>query len=437
MKKNITIAFSACACFCAGLLIAALTKPSTRSSPDAADAASTHQKSVRLSIGSRLDRKHARPGIQLKADASHPIMMLEEILHHADPIARTDAWLTFIGTLAPSQFEALLVRMGQGYFHENSGEYQMLLSAWAKADPAAALEWAARGSGYDLSQVQNVLRSLATTDPDAAIQWVKDHPMGNGTQSLMAGVISGIAATDLARATELLNDMPPSRDREKALLALLTYGPQLDRVAALEWAATIEDEEVRSSALSQLMDDISRRDPKGTLEWLLKQPGKSHHASVEKVMEHLTKQDPETAQAHFRKIQDEDMKRNAFTGITNQLGKQDVKAALQFIEANPSLATDFVYQTLAFHSVTCDPEQGAKSISNIKSQQVQGMVYDSFFSLWLMADTNAATAWYQKQTLPDGIKRSMDSELERHKVFMKRSNYRGHNSYDMSTSFDF
>jgi hypothetical protein len=363
--------------------------------------------------------------------------MLEEILHHADPIARTDAWLSFIGTLAPSQFEALLVRMGQGYLQENSGEYQMLLSAWAKADPATALEWAARGSGYDLSQVQNVLRSLATTDPDAAIQWVKDHPMGNGTQSLMAGVISGIAATDLARATELLNGMPPSRDREKALLALLTYGPQLDREAALEWAGTIKDEELRSAALSQFMDGISRRDPKGTLEWLLKQPGKSHHESVGKVMEHLTKQDPETAQMHFRKIQDEDMKRNAFTGITNQLGKQDVKAALQFIEENPSLATDSVYQTLAFNSVYCDPEQGAESIAKIKSQQVQGMVYDTFFSLWLMADTNAATAWYQKQTLPDGIKRSMEFELEQHKAFMNGSNNRVPNTSGIISTFGY
>ena len=83
----------------------------------------------------------------------------------------------------------------------------MLLSAWAKHDPLAALDYASANTGSPFAR-QSILTSWAATDPIAAMRWAEDNHEGNEANPWMVGVIRGIAASDPERATQLMNSMP-------------------------------------------------------------------------------------------------------------------------------------------------------------------------------------------------------------------------------------
>ena len=172
------------------------------------------------------------------------IARMEELMRLTDPMERSKAWLDFINTIDPAEFESVVASFrGQGLTDTRMSEYSMLLTAWAKKDPLQALAYAEAHTGNRFAR-NTILTTWATTDPDAAIRWAQEHhnaEEGEGNP-WMIGVIQGIAASDPVRASQLLAERPFSEERGEAMAALLPHLLAQGTDVAQKWAESISDE---------------------------------------------------------------------------------------------------------------------------------------------------------------------------------------------------
>lgn len=164
---------------------------------------------------------------------SEKLAKMEEIVRGENPLDRSRSLLALIDQLAPGEFEEVIAKFRElGITQNRLGEYSMLLSAWAKVDPLAALEYAKVNTQGGFAS-NTILATWAASDPDAALRWAEAAHDGNGANPYLAGVIRGIAELDPARATELLAGMPFSEQRGEALAGMMQHilkqGPDASR----------------------------------------------------------------------------------------------------------------------------------------------------------------------------------------------------------------
>lgn len=354
-----------------------------------------------------------RRGSQSSAFEMDPIAQLESIINNPDPLDRAESWLRYVKGLDSTEIADVVASFrNKGLVRDNLSEYSMLLTAWANYDPVGALDYASENTGTPFAR-QTILTSWATKDPVAALEWAKTNHEGDEANPWMVGVIRGIAANNPDQATALMNAMPYSRERGEALDAVqgqyMKQGPQAARV----WALSIEDERLRAGAIGRVASDLARVDPIGTADWLLANPSEGATRAMSRVMERMAESDPEAAMTYFHGITDESVKGRAFAGLAEEMGETDPLAAARFIDANPSFATDDVYEEFIWNARRQDPVLGAQAIGSIRSADRQNRAYRQYIGHWLRRDYEAAVNWVGQNQLPQSVQRSVDGMIQK------------------------
>ncbi len=350
---------------------------------------------------------------QSSAFEKDPLARMESIINNPDPLDRAESWLRFVKGLDASEVEDVVVGFrGKGLARENMSEYSMLLTAWANYDPVGALDYASENTGTPFAR-QTILTSWATKDPAAAMEWAKANHEGEEANPWMVGVIRGIASNDPDQATALMNAMPYSRERGEALDAVQGHYMKQGPDAARAWALSIEDERLRAGAIGRVAGDLARVDPKGTADWLMANPSEGATRAMSRVMERMAESDPDAAMTYFQGITDEALKTRAFAGLAEEMGETDPMAAARFIDANPSLVTDDVYEEFIWNARRQDPALGAQAIGSIQNADRQNRAYRQYIGHWLRRDFEAASNWVGQNELPASVQRSVNGMIER------------------------
>jgi len=212
-----------------------------------------------------------------------------------DDLERMTQLVTAIGGIGPGEFsEVLQGYLDSGLASERWAEMSILMKAWAKVDPEAALAFGAKSP--DLKKFQDdVLAVWAGNAPDAAIQWVKTNFKGSRANDLMVGVITGIAKNDLSRATELLEALPFGSSRGRALFSVLPEVAKLGVDKAFEWAEGIKDEKLRKGAQANMVAQLADADPEATAKWVSTLEGGGRSMAIRALVGTWSRKDPEAA----------------------------------------------------------------------------------------------------------------------------------------------
>ena len=146
---------------------------------DAADGSGTTSR--RLS-----DRSSTREKGPKATKGAEALAKMEELMRNTDPIARTQAWLDFVNSIDPSEFESVVASFRSlGMTESRMTEYAMLLSAWGKKDPLQALAYAQANTGNRFART-TILSTWASYDPAGAIQWAEqNHEAKEGEGNLL------------------------------------------------------------------------------------------------------------------------------------------------------------------------------------------------------------------------------------------------------------
>lgn len=336
---------------------------------------------------------------------------LEAIVRGENPLDRSRALLALIDQLAPGDFEETVARFrALGITESRFGEYAMLLSAWAKADPLAALKYAKENTGSRFA-TNTILSSWASADPEAAIRWAEASHEGDGANPYMAGIIRSLASSDPMRATQLLTGMPRSVERGEALDAFLPHLLSQGGDATRSWVDGIADEALRNGAMMRVADRLAVTDPAGTASWLLANPSEATQRRMDDVYSEWARKDEQAAMSSLTALPSGENRSNALRGVVSSIATKDPQAAVSIMDRFPNDITDRVVQNFVWHSFGNDPTVAVNQIQRITDEGDRDQMYRRTMEAWLERDQAAATAWMQRNPLPASVQEQINRRI--------------------------
>lgn len=329
---------------------------------------------------------------------------LESIVRGENPLDRNRALLAFIDQLAPGDFEEAVAGFRNlGITESRLGEYSLLLTAWAQADPLSALTYAKANTRSNFA-ADTILTSWATRDPEAAIRWAEADYQGDGANPYMPGIIRGLVETDPVRATDLLAALPRSEERGQGLDYMLPHLLRQGTEATQAWIAAITDESLRNGAMLRTARNLADNDPAGTVDWLLANPGEATQRRMDDVYSVWAKKDQQAALSSLNTLPAGDIRSNALRGVVSSVAAADPTAALNLMDTYPNDVNDRMVQHFIWNSFDKDPATAANQINRIADERDRERMYRRALDAWYSEDPTAAAAWTQTNAIPDSVR---------------------------------
>ena len=354
--------------------------------------------------GARKISRTSKKELAEKSTAKDRLAKLESIVRGENPLERNRALMTLINSLAPSEFEGAVAHFRSlGITDSRTGEYALLLTAWAQADPLAAIIYAEKNTSSGFAQ-DTILTSWASTDLDAAVRWAKSNHNGDEANPYLPGIIRGIAQSDPARATALLAGMPRSEERGKGLDFVLPHLLERGAAATKEWISAITDDALRNGAMMRVTEELAATDPAGTASWLIENPGAATRRRMDNVYRSWADRDRSAALASFGKLPAGEIRSNALRGIVSTVAGGDPQAALALMDRYPSDVNDRMIQNFVWYSSGSDPAIAASQIARIGNEQQRDQMYRRMLGYWLDNDAASAQAWMASNPIPDAVR---------------------------------
>jgi hypothetical protein len=393
-----------------GFMVGRVSSPGSPSAePDASVEARPTRSSSREASASLVETKRAaRPTTAEKSETggttADRIARMESIVRGENPLDRNRALLAFIDKLAPGDFEQVVANFRSlGITDSRLGEYSLLLTAWAQADPLSALTYAKKNTSNSFA-TETILTSWATTDPEAAIRWAQADYTGDGANPYMPGIIRGLVESDPTRATQLLASMPRSEERGKGLDYILPHLLKQGSEATRSWIAAITDESLRNGAILRAAEKLAVTDPAGTASWLLANPGEAANRRMDDVYSAWASKDQQAALSSLNTLPAGDYRSNALRGVVSSVAVADPKAAVTLMDQYANDVTDRVVQNFVWHSYGTDPALAASQIARIGDEGRRNEMYRRMLDNWIERDAASAQAWIAANPLPQPVR---------------------------------
>ena len=385
---------------------------SSRFSARAEGSQDSFTSSSRRSSSSSVARSGTEKSSSAEA-AGEPLERLKALSEVNDPLERARLWLQLVESLDESQFEEFVAAFrAEGMSSERMGDYAILLTAWAKINPVAALDYASKATGNPFAR-QTILASWAATDPESAIAWAKSNHTGEGANPWMVGVIKGLAFQDPDRASALLKEMPRSVERGQALDSLLPALLKRGLAETRNWVDSITDPALKEGAISRVAESTAEQDPQGTADWLVANPSEAANRRIDDALYAMAGKDQSAALSYFSKLPTGDVRSNALRGIINAVAVENPQKAAALMDTYSGDVSDRAVQQFVWHSFHKDPQTAISNISRMSNQEEQERMYNRSLEWWMRRDQQAALDWVNSNTLPPNVVERLNRELQR------------------------
>lgn len=417
MKWNVTSVSAACmAVGLGGFVVGKLTSGATGSGEadqllgQAKQVSDQRTSSSRDGISARRDtalRASRTAGERSAKTIDERLVKMEEIVRGENALDRSRAMLSWIDSLAPSEFEAAVAKFrGLGITEERMGEYAMLLTAWAEVDPMAALAYTTANTRSGIA-TGTVLAAWASRDPESAIAWAEAKHEGEEANPYMIGIIRSLAATNPTRATELLQALPFSSERGAALQTMIPHLLKNGPDAAKAWIAGLSDPRLRDGATARFAEEMAKTDPATTASWLLSNLGEASTRSVDEVFEQWAQTDKEAASTSFASLPQGAARTRALRGLVTVEARTDPQAAAKLMNSHPADVDDRMVYHFIWNSFDKAPGVAAGQIALIGDADSRNRMYQRALGSWLEDDQAAAQRWINSANLPESVLKSL------------------------------
>jgi hypothetical protein len=419
MKTRFPWTLAALAAFAAagGFLVGRISKPDAPAT--ARDAEEAAEASVRRSGTGRegadrmvsTDRKERgssrRTGSSSQgADAAtRRLERMQDIVMSEDPVERVRSLTDLLATVAPSEFTALVEQFSDmGIGDIRRGEYAMILAAWAKVDPVAALSHVQETGGERFAS-NTVLATWASNDPASALRWAEANHSGDAPNPHLAGIIRGLAATDFPQAESLLRGMPRSVERAEALDGFLPHLLAKGTDAAKAWTDGLDDASLKNGTMMRLAERLARVDPPGTVSWLLTNPSEATDRSMDDVYRIWAGKDQKAALESLDTLPAGEPRGDALRGLVTSMARRDPAEAVGLMDRYPTELNDRTVQSFIWHSFDKDPGIALDQAARLTDQGSRERMYRRGLGAWMDRDAAAASSWMTRNSsaLPQSV----------------------------------
>jgi len=323
---------------------------------------------------------------------------VKQITHLNDPNARLSNFLKMVNSMGPGDFEQTVADFrALGITEDRMAEYELLLHAWAKQDPEAALAYAKENTRNPFAS-QTILASWAAYNPDAALNWVKTNFEGKEANRYLVGIVKGLADTNPARATEILQGLPYSRERGEALRSVLPHISKLGTEEAIAWLGTIKDEKLRAGASATLAENLAENDPEGAAKWVNTLDKEAQLQAAGEVAREWAKQDL-TKAVEWTSSLTGTVKTSAASRVMREFVSSDPEKAATWMKTmSGEEGYQNVVRSFMFSSFRKNPELAMNNLSEV-DEQWRDRSRDMMLMGWAAQDKDAANTWMQSNNV--------------------------------------
>jgi len=410
MKASKSI-FTHAAVFAVGIAIAFVAR---QSSENGADASGDARRSSLSSGGSETgsadgpasasNRERREAAARGEKEREGRERKLEDIVHIGDPLDRQIALLEALKRLGPNDFAAFSDQYRSLDHYGNSrGEYEMILRAWAKADPLGALTHAGeRPDGFGDQTV--LLAAWAGSDASAAERWALANYEGDGPNPYLASVIRGVAVNDISHASALAASMPNSRERGEAMDAITRALMVQGADAAMAFPNSIQDPDMKGGYISMIADRLANKDAQAAADWVASFPDAAmQNRGARRVADALARQDVEKAAAWVEKLQPA-AQAEAARGVIQPMSSNDIAGTAKWVTTLNGIPNyDRVVEEFVWSCDVRSPEQSAAWIAGVSDPAQKTRLYHRMLGEWARRDPAAVKNWVANNPVPGSV----------------------------------
>jgi hypothetical protein len=331
---------------------------------------------------------------------------LASLVRITDPFERQRALMDLVDSLSPGEFAGVAEQFRElDHLGDTRGEYSMILGAWAKIDPLAAIEYVGRNPNSQRGSA-TVLATWAGIDPAAAERWALANHEGDDANPYMVAVIQGIAGNDIANASRLAQTMPRSNERGEATAAITRALFMQGIDAAMAFPDSIPDETLRGTFVSQIAKRLIEKDVDQAAAWITAMPqGEVQNRAAREVADALARVNPDKAAKWVSSLKPE-AQAEAARGVIPLMSANDIPGTAKWVSGMngtphyDSMVEEFVW--------SCDvraPEQSAAWIQAVSDPNQQRRLYHRMLGQWASKDAAAVKQWVTSNQVPEDVVR--------------------------------
>ncbi|MDA0765765.1 MAG: hypothetical protein O3A92_02935 [Verrucomicrobia bacterium] len=355
----------------------------------------------RDSTAARKERTTKRP--RTFADLKHDLHLT---LSNADQVDRTRQLLRLIDSLGPDEFQGVIEAFrADGFAKTRGADYALLLHAWVKADPYAAVTYLEETEPSGEAR-RTALTAWAAADPYAAAAWVDGREDVGGTNDWIVGLLHGIASNDPDLARQTLEGLEAGKTRSAAMEATLPYVLQNGFDFTAAWIASIGDEDLQRGTARHAARDLTRANPEQAGTWISDMASvDSRRDASEEVSDEWARRDLESARRWAESLP-EDTRTEAAEGIARQMARQDPERTADWLQSlgdNPDL--DGARRIFLSESANQNPQVALENVYTLSSADDQSRMYSQILGRWARNDQDATRLWVldNADTLPEKV----------------------------------
>jgi hypothetical protein len=340
---------------------------------------------------------------------------VREVLLNPDVLERTADLARLFQELGPESIDE--ARGAYDSVFMDLGEVDLVLLAewWARHDPEAAFEWTLREwQAAHPAVVGMVLRAWGRSDPAAALLRAQQFPMAILRRRYTDAVISGWEESGQPGVLDYVESLGSGHDRQRALYTVARRKVLRDGVeAAFRWAEGLPagEDEFKLNVFRRVASSAAEVDPEAAAAWAERHADGEHGLGLpQRVGSRWAKRDPEAAMRWLATLP-EGWNRN--DGVLEtyrtwlRLDGDPAMAWLREAELEPWL--DPAVSLFAKKLSREDREQALEWAGRISDEELRWGTIGLIARAWLLADEEAAKAWIDQAELP---------ELYRQKIFV-------------------
>lgn len=215
--------------------------------------------------------------------------------------------------------------------------WQTVGENWATADPVAALKWA---EAHTDSRIKDgIMMSWTKTDPAAVAEYTLAHFDGGfESQRYTSLVANRLAGNDPRAALDYIQKLPEGPAKQQAQLLAAIRWAHLDPAAAAAWVSSLPLAD--QGAATGVAGMWATQDPQAAGNWINSLQGQVRDSAVNAYASSLAARDPATAIGWTQTIDDPQIRTTAMERLIGDWRKRDPAAATAWINNSQLSAAD-------------------------------------------------------------------------------------------------
>ncbi len=323
--------------------------------------------------------------------------LITELLREGNVGSRFEILLAQLERSETEDFEVMLREISErGFDGAMQEERVLIVSAWAKRDPRAAVEYLKEYDQEDQMQFA-AMATWASFDADAAEVWARENHNGKGANDWMVGVVKGLAATDPMRAGALITEVSNSRrskERRKAMELTMPYVMERGNEYAKTWLDELTDGSLQSDGAMWMVQTMNDIEPEEGARWISSLETKeARREASEVVAARFAEEDLAGAQSWVRSLP-EDTRTEAAEGVVAVMAADDPRAAVAWLEKlgdDPDY--DGAWVDLLQKGFKAEPAVAMVSALRLANENWRERYTRDYLTRWMRQDETAAKQW--------------------------------------------